>query len=99
MSLFSKLNQIKDLKNQAKSLQSQLAQETVTIEKNGIILVMDGNQKITKLNIDPELLTPERKEKLENALIDIHDEAIKKVQRLMAEKIRTSGNFNIPGLT
>lgn len=98
MSLLSKLNQIKDLKNQAKTLQGQLAQETVTIERNGLIMTMDGNQKITKLDINPELLTPEKKEKLENIIIDAHEEAIKKVQRLMAEKLRASGNFNIPGL-
>ena len=99
MSLFSKLNQIKDLKEQAKSLQTQLAQESVTVEKHGITLIMDGNQKITKLSINPEYLTVDRKEKLENTLIDIHEEAIKKVQRVMAEKVKASGNFNIPGLT
>jgi len=99
MSLFSKLNQIKDLKEQAKSLQDQLAQESVNIEQNGVTVIMDGNQKIVKLDINAELLTPEQKERLENIIIDVHDEAIKKVQRLMAEKLRASGNFNIPGLT
>lgn len=99
MSLFNKLNQIKDLREQAKNLQNQLAQESVTIEKHGVILIMDGNQKITKLDINAELLTPERKERLENLLMEVHDEAIKKVQRLMAEKVRSSGNFNIPGLS
>ena len=98
MSLFSKLNQIKDLREQAKNLQSQLAQESITVEKHGVTLVMDGNQKITKLDINQEYLTPERKERLEDLLIDIHDEAIKKVQKLMAEKMKASGGFNIPGM-
>ncbi|MBU1131499.1 YbaB/EbfC family nucleoid-associated protein [Patescibacteria group bacterium] len=99
MSLFSKLNQIKDLKEQAKNLQSQLAQESVTAEKCGVTLVMDGNQKITKLDISEEYLAPEKKEQLENLLIDLHDEAIKKVQRLMAEKMKASGGFNLPGMS
>jgi DNA-binding protein YbaB len=99
MSLFSKLNQIKDLREQAKNLQNQLAQEFITVEQSGVTMTMDGNQKITKLDINSELLTPERKERLENTLINVHDEAIKKVQRLMAEKLRASGNFNIPGLS
>ena len=99
MSLFNKLNQIKDLREQAKNLQNQLAQESITIEKHGVTLVMDGNQKITKLDINNELLAPERKERLENLLIEVHDEAIRKVERLMAEKIRQSGNFNIPGIS
>lgn len=98
MSLFSKLNQIKDLREQAKNLQDQLSQESVTVEKHSLTMVMDGNQKITKLDINQEYLTPERKERLEDLLIDLHDEAIKKVQKIMAEKMRSSGNFNIPGL-
>ena len=43
MSLFNKLNQIKELKQQAKNLQSQLAEEKVSLEKDGLKLTMDGN--------------------------------------------------------
>ena len=99
MSLFNKLSQIRDLKAQAKSLQSQLAEESVRVEKQGVELVMDGNQKITKLEINPELLSPERKERLEEIIRELQNEAIGKVQRLMAEKMRSLGNFNLPGLS
>ncbi|PIT90270.1 MAG: hypothetical protein COU22_03095 [Candidatus Komeilibacteria bacterium CG10_big_fil_rev_8_21_14_0_10_41_13] len=99
MNLFSKLNQIKDLKQQAKSLQNQLAEESVSLEKNGVSMIMDGNQKITKLDISENLLNPSQKNKLEEAIKSVHEEAIKKVQRVMAEKMRASGGFNIPGLS
>lgn len=99
MSLFNKLNQIKDLRSQAKNLQNQLAQESITLEKQHCHLTMDGNQQITKLIINPEYLTLEKKESLENLICDLHQEVLKKVQRLMAEKLRTSGNFNFPGLS
>ena len=98
MTLFSKLNQIKDLKEQAKSLQNQLSQESITVDKHGVSLTMDGNQKMTGLDIGAELLSPERKNRLEETIKELHDEAIKKIQRIMAEKMRTSGNFKIPGL-
>jgi len=98
MSLFSKLNQIKDLKEKAKTLQNTLAGETVSLDKNNTALVMDGNQKIVKLDINPELLTADKKTKLEETIMDLHNDAIGKVQRLMAEKMRSMGNFNIPGL-
>jgi DNA-binding protein YbaB len=98
MSLFNKLNQIKDLRHQAKTLQSQLSQESVTIEKQGVEMIMDGNQKITKLEINPEYFTPEKKDKLQKLLIEIHEDAIHKIQRIMAEKIKNSGDFKIPGL-
>ena len=99
MSLFNKLNQIKELKQQAKNLQSQLAEEKVSLEKDGLKLTMDGNQKIQNLEIAEALLTPEKKDRLEGLLKDLQKEAIVKVQRLMAEKMRASGNFNIPGLS
>ena len=71
----------------------------VRVEKQGVELVMDGNQKITKLEINPELLSPERKERLEEIIKELQNEAIGKVQRLMAEKMRSLGNFNLPGLS
>ena len=98
MSLFSKLNQIKDLRQQGKTLQNQLSQESVTLEKQGVILTMDGNQKITQLEINPELLVAEKKSKLEELLKDLHNEAIGKIQRLMVEKMRANKDFKIPGL-
>jgi len=98
MNLFNKLNQIKDLKEQAKNLQGQLAQELITVEKHGITMTIDGNQKMTNLDINPEYLSSERKERLEEIIKDIHEEAIKKVQRVMAEKMRASGGFNLPGM-
>ena len=99
MSLFSKLNQIKDLRQQGKTLQNQLSQESVTLEKQGVILTMDGNQKITQLEINPELLVAEKKSKLEELLKDLHNEAIGKIQRLMVEKMRANKDFKIPGLS
>jgi len=99
MTLFNKLNQIKDLRSQAKNLQNQLSQESITIEKHHCCLTMDGNQQITKLDINSEYLSPEKKESLEELICDLHQEAIKKVQRLMAEKMRASGDFNLPGVS
>jgi len=75
-----------------------LSQESVTVDKHGVSLTMDGNQKMTGLDIGAELLSPERKNRLEETIKELHDEAIKKIQRIMAEKMRTSGNFKIPGL-
>jgi len=97
--VFEKLKQFKDLRDQAKQLKNQLAHESVFIDKDGIQLVMDGNQEALRIEVDPNLLTAENKEKLETLLCQAFNEATKKVQQLMVEKIRTSGNFNLPGLS
>ena len=99
MSVFSKLKQIKELRQQGKSLQNQLAEESVTIQKHGVTLTMDGNQKIVKLDLASDLLAPERKSRLEEIIKDAHNEAIGKVQKIMVEKMRSNPNFNIPRLS
>jgi len=97
--MFSKLKQFKDLKDQAKQIQNTLAQETAegSAEWGKVKIQMNGNQEITSVDIDPELLTTDNKQKLESAIQESSNEALKKVQRIMAEKMQQAG-FNLPGM-
>ena len=98
--MFNKLKQFKDLRSQAKQMQDALSQESVNVSNNGISLTMDGNLKITKVDVDPDLLNPDKKEKLENAFKSAHEDALKKMQRIMAMKMKEMGGLpNIPGLS
>lgn len=99
--MFQKLKQFKDLRDQAKKLQSALSEENITSETLGgkIKLTMDGNLGIAKLDIDPELLTPDKKSRLESGICEAHGEALKKIQKIMALKMRDMGGMpNIPGI-
>ena len=97
--MFNKLKQFKDLRNQAKQMQNMLAQESAESDAawGKVKVKINGNQEILDIQIDPELLTTDNKEKLQNALKDATNEAIKKIQRIMAEKMRASG-FKMPEL-
>ena len=100
--MFNKLKQFKDMRDQAKTMQSTLAQESVTVKAAGdkIILTMDGNLSMTGLAIDDELLDPTKKEKLQEAIKDAHKDALKKIQRIMAMKMKEMGGLpNIPGMS
>ncbi len=100
--MFTKLKQFKDLRTQAKTLQSKLAEESVTVKaaSDKIVMSLDGNLKMTAIAIDDELLSPDKKEKLQQGIKDAHDEAIKKIQRIMAVKMKEMGGLpNIPGLS
>ncbi len=88
--MFNKLKQFKDLRNQAKTLQNALAQETVEYEKNGIKITMSGNMEITQLSINAEF----SKEKLENILTEVINESIKRAQKVMAKKVQDMGGLN-----
>ncbi len=99
--MFNKLKQFKDLRDQAKTLQDTLSKESVTVNASGnsVVLTMDGNLNITGLAIGDDLLSPEKKEKLQNAIKEAHTDALKKMQRVMAMKMKEMGGLpNIPGL-
>ncbi len=91
--MFNKLKQLKDLRDQAKKMQSALATETVTTEKNGIVITMDGNMQINGVKINAET---DNKEALAVAIKDAVNDAIKQTQKLMAKKMQEMGGF--PGL-
>jgi DNA-binding protein YbaB len=91
--MFNKLKQFKDLRSQAKTLQNTLAQESVTLEKNGVSLTMNGNMEVTSLAINETL----SKSSLENILKDQFNDAVKKIQKIMAQKMQDMGGF--PGLS
>ncbi len=99
MAMFSKLKQFNDLRKQASSLRSKLADEKVTIDNGGVILVMDGNQEVKEFSIKTDYLGADKKHQLESKTKDAINDAIKKVQRVMATKMRESGDFKLPGLS
>jgi len=91
--MFNKLKQFKDLRSQAKTMQGALAQETVTEERNGVKLVLNGNMEIVELRLNPEL----SQDAQEAAIKNCFNEALKRTQRLMAKKLQEMGG--LPGLS
>ncbi|MBI4090514.1 MAG: YbaB/EbfC family nucleoid-associated protein [Candidatus Komeilibacteria bacterium] len=97
--MFHKLKQFNDLRKQANSLKSKLAQETVKVDNRAVTLTMDGNQEVQEVSISTEYASPDKKHQLEQHVKDAVNDAIKKAQRVMAAKMRESGDFKIPGLS
>ena len=90
--MFNKLKQLKDLRDQAKKMQSALAGENATGEKNGVKVKMSGNLEIINVEINNDL----SKEALAEAFKSATNDAIKQTQRIMAKKMQEIGGF--PGM-
>ncbi len=90
--MFSKLKQFRDLRSQAKTMQNALAEESITEEKNGVKVVLDGNLEIKELTLNANLDKNAQAETLKSCLND----AIKRAQRLMAKKLQDMGG--LPGM-
>lgn len=96
--MFTKLKQIKDLRAQAKKIQSALGEERVTTDAAGgkVRVAMNGNQEILSVDIDPLLMAPSERERVQAGIKDAVNSAIKRVQQVMAKKVKDMGG--IPGM-
>jgi len=90
--MFSKLKQFKDLRSQAKTMQSALAQETITEEKNGVKIILNGNLEVLSINLNEALPKNSQEEAIKNCF----NSAIKSAQKIMARKMQDMGGF--PGM-
>lgn len=90
--MFNKLKQFKDLRDKAKTMQSALAEETISQEKNGVKVSLNGNLEITEIKLNSDLSQSAQEESLKSCI----NEAIKKAQKIMAKKLQDMGGF--PGL-
>lgn len=85
------------MRDQAKTLQQTLSTEHVetTAAWNKIKVGMDGNLSVTSVDIDPELLIADNKQKVEDGVKEAFNDAVKKVQRIMASKLKEQGGFDM----
>jgi len=88
--MFEKLKQFRDLRSKAKTIQNVLSEIIIENEASGIKLVMDGNQKIQSIKIQENLTAHD----VEKILPNLFNDTIKKVQRVMAEKMQAMGGLD-----
>ncbi len=96
--MFNKLKQFKDLRSQAKKIKNVLADEHA-VGSGGwgkVKVMMSGNQEVESVTIDPELLSPTNKDKAEAAVKEAVNDAVKKIQKIMATKIQGMGGLDMP---
>lgn len=75
---FQQLGEIKKMRDQAMQIQRQLQAEQVVVDKNGVHIVITGDQKIQSL---------ESNGRSDNDIKEAVNEAIKKSQEVAAKKL------------
>lgn len=78
MNPFKQLGDIKRMRDQAMQIQRELQAEEVTVDKNGVHIVISGDQKIKELLSNGQS---------DNDIKDAINEAIKKSQEVAARKL------------
>ena len=82
MNPFKQIGEIKKMRDQAMQIQRELQAEEVTVEKNGVRIVISGDQKVKELTSNG---------KSDNDVKEAVNEAIKKSQEVAARKLQQMG--------
>jgi len=77
--MFDNLKKIKQLKE----IKDSLEKEKIEIEKEGIRVIINGKMEVKEIKLNPEL----SQEKQERVLKNCFNEAVKKIQMLVAQKM------------
>lgn len=81
--MFKNLKDLHQLQSRAKEIQKNLAQETIQAEEHGIKITMTGSQEVVSVELNAEL----SKQDQEKYLAQAFNQAVKKVQSLMARQM------------
>lgn len=98
------LKQIEQL--QANMMKAQEELNTLSVEGSAgggaVIVVMNGQQQVESVTIDPEFVDPSDVETLQDAIVAALQDAQQKVQDLVQEKMGAAtgglGGMGLPGL-
>ncbi len=95
------LKQAQEMHAKIAQLQEEMAARTVEASSGGgmVNIVMNGQQEVVKIRIDPEVANREDIEMLQDLIAAAVNEAIRKSQEMMTEEMKkVTGGLNIPGL-
>lgn len=95
------VNMIRQMQQKLMKIQEELAKETVEASSGGgaVTVVMTGQQKVTEVKIDREVVDPDDVEMLQDLVMSAFNEAIAKSQELASKRLSAiTGGMKIPGL-
>lgn len=79
---FGQLGELKKMRDQAMEIQKVLASEVLEVEKNGVRIVISGDQKIREF---------ESNGRSDEDIMEAVNEAVKKAQEVAAKKLSQMG--------
>lgn len=82
MNPLKQLGDLKKIRDQAMVIQRELQSEEVTVEKNGVQIIITGDQKIKELSSNG---------RSDNDIKEAVNEAVKKSQEVAARKLQQMG--------
>ena len=96
------MRQAQQLQQRMMKLQEELESATVETTAGGGVVkaVVTGKLKLESIDIDPEVVTPDDVEMLQDLVLAAVNDGLEKAQEMASSRMsELTGGMNIPGLT
>ena len=93
------MKKVQKLQADMAKLQEELKKKTVDVSAGGgaVKIVMNGEKQVESLHLDPAAVDPEDVEMLQDLILTAVNEAVKKIDDLMASEMgKLTGGLNLP---
>ncbi|HEY92258.1 MAG TPA: YbaB/EbfC family nucleoid-associated protein [Dehalococcoidia bacterium] len=97
----SMINQARELKSKLDKAQKELSDTIIEVSssRGAVKITINGQQEIKSIKISPEVINPDKAEKLEELVFKAVNEAVTKSQKVAAKQLKgLTGGLKIPGL-
>jgi nucleoid-associated protein EbfC len=95
------MKQAQKLQSKMLEMQEELGNRTVTVQVGGgmVEVVANGRQEILSMRIDPEVVTPDDTEMLQDLVMAAVNDALNRSREMVSDEMaKLTGGMKIPGL-
>ncbi len=97
----SVLKQAQKMQEEMERIQQETEEENIEATSGGgaVRVIVNGKKELVEIKLDPDAVDPDDVETLEDLIMAAVNEAVKKAEDMMEEKMGAiTGGLNIPGL-
>lgn len=95
------MKQAQDMQKKMKAMKEELAKKEISVTSGGgmVKLVINGQQEIKEITIEPDIIDAEDKEMLEDLILAAVNEGVRQSKEMVNEEMnKLTGGMNLPGL-
>jgi len=95
------MKQAQIMQKKMEEAKEELAQKEIKVSSGGgiIEIIINGQQEIKEIKIEPDVIDAKEKEMLEDLILAAINESIRQSKELAAQEIaKLTGGINVPGL-
>ncbi len=95
------MKQAQEMQKKMEAIKGELAQKEIKVTSGGgmVELVINGQQEIKEIHIEPDIIDAEDKEMLEDLILAAVNEGVRQSKEMVNQEMsKLTGGINLPGM-